>query len=108
MAAEDYRSAKLVFCWSFYSRGSVRALLRPQMNFLTRLWLSLAIQIPVPERRGRRAKDWRSSSLIVEPYWFWMGWSRSKIRLVRKRAGCVSLLSRRFCASWLLSILGFA
>ena len=32
-----------------------------------------------------KAKDWRSSSHIAEPYWFWMAWSRSKIRLVRKK-----------------------
>src|SRR6202008_832391 len=59
--------------------------LRPQMNFLTRLSLGLEIQIHGSERRGRRAKDWRSSSRIVEPYWFWMAWSRSKIRLVHKK-----------------------
>src|SRR3979411_2935887 len=59
--------------------------LRPQMNFLTRLSLGLEIQTHGSERRGRRAKDWRSSSRIVEPYWFWMAWSRSKIRLGNKR-----------------------
>src|ERR1700741_662843 len=59
--------------------------LRQQMNFLTRLSLGLEIQIHGSERRGRRAKDWRSSSRIVEPYWFWMAWSRSKIRLVHKK-----------------------
>ena len=42
--------------------------LRPQMNFLMRLSLGLEIQIHGSERRGRRAKDWRSSSRIVEPY----------------------------------------
>jgi serine/threonine protein kinase len=42
--------------------------LRPQMNSLTRLSLGLAIQIHGSERRGRRAKDWRSSSRVVEPY----------------------------------------
>ena len=78
------------------------------MNFLTRLSLGLEIQIHGSERRGRRAKDWRSSSRIVEPYWFWMAWSRSKIRLVHKKDGYVSLPSRRFCASLLPSIRGFA
>src|SRR5580704_18769438 len=38
--------------------------LRPQMNFLTRLSLGLEIQIQGSERRGRRAKDWQSSSRI--------------------------------------------
>ena len=78
------------------------------MNFLMRLSLGLEIQIHGSERRGRRAKDWRSSSRIVEPYWFWMAWSRSKIRLVHKKDGCVSLPSRRFCANSLPSIRGFA
>src|SRR4030088_1641003 len=82
--------------------------LRPQMNFLTRLSLGLEIQIHGSERRGRRAKDWRSSSRIVEPYWFWMAWSRSKIRLGRKKDACVSLPSRRLCANLLPSIRGFA
>ena len=59
--------------------------LRPQMNFLTRLSLGLEIQIHGSERRGRRAKDWRSSSRIVEPYWFWTAWSRSKIRPGHKK-----------------------
>ena len=36
MAAEHYRSAQLVFGWSFYRQGTVGAL-RPQMNFLTLL-----------------------------------------------------------------------
>ena len=61
--------------------------LRPQMNFLTLLSLGLEIQIHGLERRGRRAKDWRSSSGIVEYYWFWTAWSRSKIRLVHKKDG---------------------
>src|SRR6202140_4575447 len=61
--------------------------LRPQMNFLMRLSLGLEIQIHGSERPGRRAKDSRSSSRIAEPYWFWMAWSRSKIRLVHKKEG---------------------
>src|SRR5260370_24673252 len=72
--------------------------LRLQMNFLMRLSLGLEIQIHASEQPGRRANDWPSSSRIVEPYWFWMAWSRSKIRPVHKRAGSVSLHSKRFCA----------
>src|SRR6202162_5547235 len=83
-------------------------ILRPQMNFLMRLSTGLEIQIHGSVRRGRRAKDWRSSSPIDEPYWFWMAWSRSKIRLVHKKDAYVSLPSRRFCANSLPSILGFA
>jgi hypothetical protein len=79
-------------------RAAVGAL-RPQMNFLTPLSLGLEIQIHGSEPRGRRAKDWRSSSHIVERYWFWTAWSLSKIRLVHKRDGYVSLASKPFCAS---------
>ena len=42
--------------------------LHPQMNFLMRLSLGLAIQIHGSERHGKRARDWRSSSRTVEPY----------------------------------------
>src|ERR1700736_2530642 len=79
-------------------RAAVGAL-RPQMNSLTPLSLGLEIQIHGSEPRGRRAKDWRSSSHIVERYWFWTVWSLSKIRLVHKRDGYVSLASKPFCAS---------
>src|ERR1700730_14797147 len=82
--------------------------LRPQMNFLTRLSLGLEIQIHGSELRGRRAKDWQSSSRIVEPYWFWTAWSHYKIRLGHKKDECASLPSRRFCANSLPSIRGFA
>src|SRR5271166_7007052 len=82
--------------------------LRPQMNFLRRLLLGLEIQIHGWERHGRRVKDRRSSSRIVEPCLFWTGWSRFKIRLVHKKDGCVSLPSRRFCVNSLPSTPGFA
>src|SRR6266481_3116273 len=71
--------------------------LHPQMNFLTRLSLGLGIQIHGSELRGRRAKDWQNSSRIVEPYWFWMAWSHSKIRLVHKKDAYVRLPYRRSC-----------
>src|ERR1700747_844852 len=73
--------------------------LRLPMNFLMPLLPGLAIQIHASEQHGRRAKDWRSSLGIGEPCWSWMGWSRSKIRLVHKRDEYVSLPSRRFCGS---------
>src|SRR5271166_6627702 len=82
--------------------------LRPRMNFLMRLSLGLEIQILGLERRGRKARDSRSSSRIVEPYWFWMAWSRSKIRLVHMKDAYVSLPYKRFCANSLPSIQGFA
>ena len=71
------------------------------MNFWMLLSLGLAIRIHESERRGRRAKDWRSSSHIVERYWSWTVWSRSKVHLVPGRGGYGSPLSRRSCASWL-------
>src|ERR1700740_1866287 len=79
----------------------------PRINLSTRLEHGSEIQIHGSERRGRKAKGWRSSSHIVEPYWFWMAWSRSKIRLVRKRDGCVSLPSRPSCANSPPSIRAF-
>ena len=107
MAAEHYRSAQLVFGWSFYRQGTSGGTSSAD-EFLDAALTGLAIQIHGSERRGRRAKDWRSSSRIVEPYWFWTVWSRSKIRLVHKKDGYVSLPSRRFCANSLPSIRGFA
>jgi serine/threonine protein kinase len=79
-----------------------------QTNFWTRLSLGLAIQIHDLERRGKRAKDWRSSSHIVGLCWFWTAWSRSKTRLVHTKDAYVSLPSRLFCARLLPSIGGFA
>ena len=55
------------------------------MNFLTLRWPGLEIRIHGMERRGRRAKDWRALSRIVEAYWFWMAWSRSNIHPAHKR-----------------------
>jgi hypothetical protein len=107
MAAEHYRSAALVFGWSFYRQGSSGGASSAD-EFWTLRSLGLEIQIHGSERRGRRAKDWLSSSHIVELCWCWMAWSRSKIRLVHKKDGYVSLPSRRFCANSLLSIRGFA
>src|ERR1700752_2415126 len=82
--------------------------LRPQMNFLTRLSLGLEIQIHGSERRGRRAKDSRSSWRIIDLCWGWMVWGRFRTRLVHKKGAYVSPPSRRLCASLLPSIQGFA
>ena len=93
--------------WSF-GQGSSGDTSSADAIFYTLLSLGLEIPIQELERRVRGAKDWRTSSRIVEPYWFWTAWSRSKIRLVRKKGGYASLHSRRFCASSLPSIPGFA
>jgi hypothetical protein len=60
MAAERYRSAQLVFGWSFYREGSSGETLRLRMNSSTLLLLGLEIQIHGSEQRGRKAKDWLS------------------------------------------------
>ena len=78
------------------------------MNFLTLLLVGSVTQIHGSERHGKRAKDWRSSLRINEPCFFWMAWSHSKTRLGHKKDAYVSLPSRRFCASLLPSIRGFA
>src|SRR4029077_1727953 len=78
--------------------------LRPQTNFLTLRWLGLEIQIHGSERGGRKARDSRKLLRAVGTCWFWMAWSRSKIRPVHKKGGYASLPFRRFCASLLPSI----
>src|SRR6516165_124733 len=89
-----------------FTNRAVVERLRRRMNFLMPLSLGLEIQTHKSERLGRKARDSRSSSRIVEPYWFWMAWSRSKIHLVHKKDGCGSRLSRRFCVNSLPLILG--
>jgi hypothetical protein len=56
MATDHYRSAELIFGWSFYRQGSGGRLCL-QMNFLTLLSLGLEIQTHSSERRGRRERD---------------------------------------------------
>jgi hypothetical protein len=91
----------------FTDRAAVGRLRLP-MNFLRLLSIGLEIQIHGSERGGRRERDSQNSSRIVEPCLFWTVWSRSKTRLVHKKDAYVSLPSRRFCASLLPSIKGFA
>jgi hypothetical protein len=91
-----------------FTDGAPVEVLPQQMNFSMPLSLGLATQIRGSEQLGRRAKDWRNLSHIAEPYWFWTAWSRCKIRLVHKKAGSVSLPSRRSCANSLHSIGGYA
>src|SRR5271166_2499695 len=81
---------------------------RPQRNLLMQLFAGLAIRIHDLGRPGKRAKDWRNSSHIVEPYLSWMAWSRCRILLARKKDGYAILPFRRFCANLRPSIRGFA
>jgi hypothetical protein len=104
IAAENYRSAQLVFGWSFYRQGTSGDTSSADE------FLDAALRWfgdPDP-RLGRRERDWRSWSRIVQPYWFWTAWSRFKIPLAHKRDGCVSLASRRYCVNLPPSIQGFA
>src|SRR6516162_30542 len=55
--------------------------LRPRMNFSIQLSPGLGIQTRGWERRGRRGRDTRRSSHIVELYGSWTARSRVKIRL---------------------------
>jgi len=84
MATENYRSAELVFGWSLYRQGS-NGRLRLQMNFLMRLfgWFG----DPGPRLGTAWEKGERLAKLVavVEPYWFWMAWSHSKIHPVYKK-----------------------
>src|SRR6516162_5335108 len=87
-----------------FTDRAVAEVLPQQMNFSMPLSLGLATQIRGSEPPGRRERDSRNSSRSAGPYWFWTVWSRSKIRLVHERGGCVSLLSRHFYANSLPSI----
>ena len=107
MAADHYRSAEFIFGWSFYRQGTSGGTSSAD-EFLDALSLGSAIQIHGSEQHGRRARDSPSSSYIVEPYWFWTVWSRSKIRLVETKfrsnisrfisAAVAVIQSRRFPA----------
>ena len=108
MATDHYRSAELVFGWSFYRQGTSGGTSSADEFLDAALTWFGDPDTTASERRGRRAKDWRSSSRIVEPCWFWTAWNRSKIRLVHKKDVSVSLPSRRFCVNWLPPIRGFA
>jgi hypothetical protein len=68
MAAEDYRSAQLAFGWSFYRQGTSGDTSSAD-EFLMRLSTGLEIQTHGLEQPGRRARDSRSSSPIVEACW---------------------------------------
>jgi hypothetical protein len=93
MAAQHYRSAKLVFGWSFYRQGTSGGSSSAD-EFLTPLSPGLEILTHGSEGRGRRVKDWQSSSPDVEPCLSWMAWSHSKIRQVHKKDAYVNFPCR--------------
>ena len=81
MAAEHYRSAELVYGWSFYRQGTSGDTSSAD-EFLDATLTWFGDPDPRMGTAWEKGKDWRNSSHIAEPYWFWMAWSRSKIRLV--------------------------
>ena len=106
MAAEHYRSASSFLAGHSTDRAPAETL-RPQTNSLTLPSLGLEIPIHTSERRGKRAKDWRTrdtSSKLIDTGWF----GALQNPPGPKRDGYVSLLFRRCCANWLLSIRAFA
>jgi hypothetical protein len=107
MAADQYRSAELVFGWSFYRQGTSGQSSSADEFFDAALaWFG----DPDPrigtawEKGERLAKlvAYRRTLLVLD------GLGRSKIHLVHKKDAYLSLPSRRFCASLLPSIRGFA
>ena len=107
MAAEHYRSAQLVFGWSFYRQGTSGDSSSAD-EFLNAALAWFGDSDPrIGYGVGERRKTGQATSHIGEPCSFWTAWSHCKIRRVHKKDGYVSLLSRRFCASLLLSIQDF-
>jgi serine/threonine protein kinase len=107
MAAEQYRSAQLVFGWSFYRQGTSGGTSSADEFIDAALtWFG----DPDPRVGTAWEKGERLAKLISarRTYWFWTAWSRSKIRRAHKRDGCVSLPSRRSCANSPRSTRGFA
>ena len=58
---------RILFCVGPSIARAPAEALRPPMNFLPQLSPGLAIPIHGSARRGRKVRDWRSSSHIVEP-----------------------------------------
>ena len=89
MAVEHYRSAELVFGWSFYRQGSSRG------SSSADEFLDAALTWfgdPDPRIGTAWEKGERLAKLVVassNAYWFWMAWSRSRTRLVHKKDGYV-------------------
>ena len=99
---------ELVFGWSFYRQGTSGGTSSADEFLDAALHLVWRSRSTDRNGMGEGRKIGEARSRIGEPYWFWMAWSRSKIRLVHKKDGYAILPFRRFCASLLLSIRGFA
>ena len=87
MAAEHYRSAELVFGWSFYRQGTSGGTSSADEFLDAALtWFG----DPDPRLGTAWEKGERLAKLVVASSnlaWFWTAWSRSKIRLVRRKDG---------------------
>ena len=107
MAAKHYRSAEVVFGWSFYRQGttgdtsSAEEFLDAALTWFGDPDPRLGTAWEKGERLAKLVAH-RRTLLVLD------GLEPSKIRLVHKKDGCVSLRSRRFCANSLHSIKGFA
>jgi Protein kinase domain len=107
LAADHYRSAELVFGWSFYRQGaSGNSSSADEFLDAALAWFG----DPDPQIGTAWEKGERLAKLIAHRRTLLVldGLGRSKIRLVPKKDGYVSLPSRRFCVSSLPSIRGFA
>ena len=107
MAAEQYRSAQLVFGWSFYRQGTSGG------TSSAHEFLDAALHWfgdPDPQLGSAWEKGERLAKLISHRRTLLVldGLERSKIRPVHKRDGCVRRPSRRLCANSLHSIRGCA
>ena len=95
MAAEHYRSAELVYGWSFYRQGtsgdtsSADEFLDAALNWFGDPDPRIGTAWEKGERLAKLISH-RRTLLVLD------GWSRSKIRLVPKKDGSVSLPSRLF------------
>jgi serine/threonine protein kinase len=69
MAVERYRFAELVFGWSFYRQGTSGDTSSAD-EFLDTALTWFGDPAPQIGTAWERVKDWRSSSRVVEPYWF--------------------------------------
>ena len=100
MAAEHYRSAELVFGWSFYRQGTSGHTSSADEFVDTALdWFG----DPDP-RLGTAWEKGERLAKLSESYWFWTAWSHCKTRRVQKKDDYGTLPSRRCCANLLLSI----
>ena len=107
MAAENYRSAQLVFGWSFYRRDRRRYLVRKR---ICRCRSRLVRRSAIPRIGTAWEKGERLAKLITHRRTLLLldGLEPLGIRRVRRKDASAILSCRRSCASLPPSTLGFA